>query len=62
MVWSILEKHPLMSPSMNHLVPVQVSPTSFRAVWHPLYGLDQGIGHLASMSPQKNERLNPHKG
>jgi len=25
-------------------------------------GLDQGIGHLASMSPQKNERLNPNKG
>ncbi len=24
--------------------------------------LDQGIGHLACMSPQKNERLNPHKG
>src|SRR5712691_6892123 len=25
-------------------------------------GLDHGIGHLASMSPQKNERLLPSKG
>ena len=25
-------------------------------------GLDHGIGHLASMSPQKNERLTPNKG
>jgi hypothetical protein len=24
-------------------------------------GLDHGIGHLASMSPQKNERLPPSK-
>jgi hypothetical protein len=25
-------------------------------------GLDHGIGHLASMRPQKNERLNPNRG
>jgi len=25
-------------------------------------GLDHGIGHLASMSPQNNERLLPSKG
>jgi hypothetical protein len=25
-------------------------------------GLDHGIGQLASMSPQKNERLTPSKG
>ena len=25
-------------------------------------GLDHGIGHLAFMSPQKNERLTPHRG
>jgi hypothetical protein len=31
-------------------------------ILHVLIGLDQGIGHLASMSPQKNERLNPKKG
>ena len=28
----------------------------------PTCGLDHGIGHLASMSPQKNERLIPSKG
>ena len=26
------------------------------------FGLDRRIGHLASMSPQKNERLTPIKG
>jgi hypothetical protein len=25
-------------------------------------GLDHGIGHLAFMSPRKNERLTPHRG
>ena len=25
-------------------------------------GLDQGIGHLVSMRPQKIERLNPNRG
>ena len=28
----------------------------------PVRGLDRRIGHLASMSPQKNERLTPIKG
>src|SRR5262245_21210449 len=27
-----------------------------------IVGLDQGIGHLALMRPQKNERLNPTQG
>jgi len=27
-----------------------------------MMGLDYGIGHLASMRPQKNERLNPNRG
>jgi Cysteine-rich secretory protein family len=26
------------------------------------FGLDHGIGHLAFMSPQKSERLTPHRG
>ena len=26
------------------------------------FGLDHGIGHLASMSLQKNERLTSHRG
>ena len=25
------------------------------------FGLDHGIGHMASMSPEKNERLTPSK-
>ncbi len=25
------------------------------------FGLDHGIGHLASMNPEKNERLTPRK-
>ena len=37
-----------------------------RRSWHPtnqgILGLDHGIGHLASMRPQKNERLNPNRG
>ena len=33
-------KQPLMSPSMNHLVPHQVWCISVRAVWHPLCGLN----------------------
>ena len=30
--------------------------------WTVMRGLDRRIGHLASMSPQKNERLTPIKG
>ena len=33
-----------------------------RELWIVKIGLDHGIGHLASMSPQKNERLLPSKG
>jgi branched-chain amino acid transport system permease protein len=32
------------------------------AIIGPLIGLDHGIGHWASMSPQNNERLLPNKG
>jgi len=28
----------------------------------PMVGLDHGIGHLASMRPQKIEQLNPNRG
>ncbi len=31
-------------------------------LYDELFGLDRRIGHLASMSPQKNERLTPIKG
>ena len=27
-----------------------------------IFGLDHGIGHLVCMSPQKSERLTPHRG
>jgi hypothetical protein len=29
---------------------------------HPEAGFDHGTGHLASMSPQKNQRINDGKG
>ena len=29
---------------------------------HGEFGLDHGIGHFASMSPQNNEQLTPIKG
>jgi hypothetical protein len=32
------------------------------AARHYIAGLDHGIGHLACMSPQKNERLTFSKG
>jgi len=37
-VWSMLSKHPLISPSMNHREPVQAWKMSFRAVWQPRSG------------------------
>ena len=34
-----LSKQPLMSPSMNHLVPFHVLWIFVRADWHPRFGL-----------------------
>ena len=36
--WSKEPKQSEMSPSINHVVPVQVRSTSRSAVWHPLPG------------------------
>jgi hypothetical protein len=38
MVWSIVSKQPLRSPSRNHLVPVPVCLISPKAMWHPRSG------------------------
>jgi hypothetical protein len=40
----------------------QMPLTPLIDIVYPFFGLDHGIGHLASMSPQKNERLLPSKG
>lgn len=41
-------------------MPAEYAKSSITS--YDLYGLDHGIGHLTSMRPQKNERLNPNRG
>jgi hypothetical protein len=43
---------------MHHLVPVQVAPTSCRAVWHPLCGLHPwlSVEHCGASEASRMER------
>jgi transposase len=41
--------------------PLTLTPQFFANKPLDLLGLDHGIGHLASMSPQEHERLTPSK-